>query len=507
MTVPILEMRDILKDYPGVRAVDHASISLETGEVHALVGENGAGKTTLIKILAGVVPPDKGQIIMRGEPIIIHNGQDAQKFGLSFIHQELNLIPYMNAAENIFLGKPYPVTKLGLVDWKELRVRATDILAMLGIKVPMDVPVGNLTPGQQAMVSIGRAFAGEATIYVMDEPTASLTEQEIQNLFRVIASLQEKDRTVVYISHRLEEIFEIADSVTVMRDGKVVTTLDISGINTSDLIQYMIGRELKEAYPLSRSIIGRPLLSVENLTGDVVQDVYFTLQSGEILGIAGLVGAGRSEILRMLFGVDPVHDGSISVNGQEVKPGSPEEAISCGFALVPEERRTQGLITSRSVKENITLAHLNSFTSYGIFINQVQERRMSEKMSNAVQLRAHSQRQRVAQLSGGNQQKVVFAKWLLGDAQVLMLDEPTRGVDVGARFEIYNIIRDLAAEGTGILLVSSDLHELLGIADRLLVMRDGEMVTTLPVTADLSQETILTYYYGGDYDHSPKTHQ
>jgi ribose transport system ATP-binding protein len=311
----------------------------------------------------------------------------------------------------------------------------------------------------------------------------------------------------VYISHRLEEIFEIADRVTVMRDGKVITTLDVSGITTSDLIQYMIGRELKEAYPLSRSIIGNPLLSVENLTGDVVQDVSFTLQAGEILGIAGLVGAGRSEILRMLFGVDPVHDGSIFVNKQEVKPRSPEEAISCGFALVPEERRTQGLITSRSVKENITLVHLNSFTSYGILINQAQESRVSEKISNDVQLRAHSQQQRVAQLSGGNQQKVVFAKWLLGDAQVLMLDEPTRGVDVGARFEIYNIIRDLAAKGTGILLISSDLHELLGIADRLLVMREGELVTTLPVTADLSQETILTYYYGGDYGHSPKTDQ
>lgn len=503
MNVPVLELVGIYKDYPGVRAVDEASMNLQRGEVHALVGENGAGKSTLIKILAGVVAPDQGEILLSGQPVEINSGQDAIRLGLSFIHQELNLISYMNAAENIFLGKPYPTTKLGFIDWKELRAKTVAILSMLKIEVPMDVPVGHLTPGQQAMISIGRAFAGDASIYVMDEPTAALTEKEIQSLFEIILSLKEQGHTIVYVSHRLEEIFDIADRVTVMRDGKVITTQKIADIDTADLIQYMIGRELEEAYPSSWSQIGSLLLQVENLTGDTARNISFSLHAGEIVGIAGLVGSGRTEILRMLFGVDTVHRGNIKINGAVIKPTSPAEAIAMGIALVPEERRTQGLITSLSVLQNTTLVYLNSFASGGVFINKGLEWQATETVCAAVQLHTTGLHQRVAQLSGGNQQKVVFSKWLLGDAKMLMLDEPTRGVDVGARFEIYSIIRKLAAEGTGILLVSSDLNELLGIADRMIVMRRGEIVTTVNVEPGLSQNAILTYFYGGDNDNSP----
>ena len=505
MNTPILEIRGILKDYPGVRAVDHVSLDLRAGEVHALVGENGAGKSTLIKILAGVVSPDKGKILLRGQSVEIHNGKDALQLGLSFIHQELNLISYMNTAENIFLGKSYPLKKLGFINWKELISKASDILDMLKITVPMNVPVGHLTSGQQAMISIGRAFAGDASIYVMDEPTASLTEREIHSLFKIIQSLKEKGHTIVYVSHRLEEIFEIADRVTVMRDGKVVTTQNTADIDTTKLIQYMIGRELEEAYPASYNQTGKPLLKVENLTGDIARNVSFTLHAGEILGIAGLVGAGRSEILRMLFGVDAVYDGKIFLNGDKIQPTAPVKAIANGIALVPEERRSQGLVTSRSILENTTLVHLNSFAMGGVFIKKDKEREASKVMSKTVQLRAASLYQRVAQLSGGNQQKVAFSKWLLGDVKVLMLDEPSRGVDVGARFEIYSIIRKMASEGVGILLVSSDLNELLGLADRMVVMHRGKMATILNVDPSLSQETVLSFYYGGNNGNSPHT--
>ena len=497
---PVMELKSILKDYPGVRAVDHVDLVLAPGEVHALVGENGAGKSTLIKIMAGVVAPDAGQIQMHGQPVEIRSGHDSYQLGLSFIHQELNLVPYLDGAENIFLGRTYPKTRLGTINWRALRARASDILALLGASIPVDVPVGRLSPGDQAMISIACAFVGEASVYVMDEPTASLTNQEIERLFAVIRSLKAQGATVVYVSHRLEEVFEIADRVTVMRDGAVMDTREIGDITQAELIRLMIGRKMDEAYPSSKASIGRPLLQVQALTGDAVRNISFTLHQGEVLGVAGLVGAGRSELLRMIFGVDPIQSGSIIVNGNPIQPNSPAAAIRQGIVLVPEDRRTQGLVLTCPIVENITLAHLGTLATGGVFLNRPREREASQKASEAVHLVARSLQQRVEQLSGGNQQKVVLAKWLLGEAQVLLFDEPTRGVDVGARFEIYTIIRDLAAQGSGILLVSSDLSELLGLADRLIVLREGEMVAELAVTAELMQETVLNYYYGGKND-------
>jgi ABC-type sugar transport system ATPase subunit len=492
---PVLEMKEIVKQYPGVRAVNSASISLMPGEVHALVGENGAGKSTLIKIMAGVVRPDEGEIFLNGSSIHLRNGSDAYKLGLSFIHQELNLVPHLSGAENIFLGRVYPKTALGTVDWKKLNQRAKDILDTLGVHVPVDVPVVNLSRGDQSMISIARAFAGEASIVVMDEPTASLTDEEIHSLFNVIRELKSRCHTVLYVSHRLDEIFEICDRVTIMRDGSVVGTYNIAEINQAEMIRLMIGRSLSESFPASEAVIGPTLLEGRQIGRGMVKDVSFTLKKGEILGFAGLVGAGRTEILRMLYGVDKPAQGEILLDGAPFNPKDPAEAIRAGVVLVPEERSSQGLILNRSIRENITLPHLGKISSGGLFINLPAERTVSEKMGNSVRLKAASLTQKVSQLSGGNQQKVVFARWLIQSPRILLLDEPSRGVDVGARYEIYRIIRDLAAHGVGIVLVSSDLTELLGLADRVIVMREGHQMAELN-TAGLSQETVLRYCYG-----------
>jgi ribose transport system ATP-binding protein len=492
---PVLQLKGIIKDYPGVRAVDHADLELLPGEVHALVGENGAGKSTLIKILAGVVHRDAGGIYLHGRPVEVRSGSDAYQLGLSFTHQELNLVPYLDGAENIFLGRPYPKTALGTINWRVLRARAADILKQLGTYVPVDVPVGNLPRGDQAMLSIARAFAGEASIFVMDEPTASLTEQEIEHLFTVIRALKEQGRTVMYVSHRLEEIFEIADQVTVMRDGRVVGTYRTSEITQAELIRLMVGQSLSDTYPASRAVRGEPLLRVKRLTGDAVRNVSFTLHAGEVLGLAGLVGSGRSAVLRLIYGADPIRGGTLWLDGHAFRPRSPATSIQQGIVLVPEDRHTQGLVLNRSIAENITLPHLDALSSSSFFLDWHREREASQQAGQAVRLRASSLRQEVSQLSGGNQQKVVFARWLLDGARVLLLDEPSRGIDVGARFEIYRIIRDLAVQGVGILLVSSDLNELLGLSDRVIVLREGEMLADLQATG-LTRETVLSYYYG-----------
>ncbi|MEW5960644.1 MAG: sugar ABC transporter ATP-binding protein [Chloroflexota bacterium] len=492
---PILQLKKILKDYPGVRAVNYASLELLPGEVHALVGENGAGKSTLIKIMAGVVQPDEGEIWLNGSPVHLHNGSEAYRLGLSFIHQERNLAPYLSGAENIFLGRAYPQNKWGGIDWSALYAQAQQILAQLGVHIPVDVPVRRLSSGDQAMISIGRAFAGEAAIFVMDEPTASLTDEEIHHLFRVIRYLRAQGHTILYVSHRLEEIFQICDRVTIMRDGWVVSTHKITEIDQAEMIRLMIGRELTHHYPPPAAAAGPPLLRVEGLYGKRVQNISFTVHAGEILGLAGLVGAGRTDILRMLYGAEPVERGEIWLGQTRIQPGHPAEAISQGIVLVPEERRSQGLVLNRSIRNNITLPHLKNLAWRGFILNPRRERTVSQRVSQLVRLKASSSSQKVSQLSGGNQQKVVFARWLVDDARLLLLDEPSRGVDVGARYEIYRLIRDLTAKGVGILLVSSDLNELLGLADRLLVLREGRKMAELNAKG-LDQETVLRYCYG-----------
>lgn len=507
MTIPdpVLQFEGIVKTYPGVRAVDRADLELRPAEVHALVGENGAGKSTLIQILAGAVQPDAGTIRLHGQPAEIRSGSDAHRLGISFTHQELNMVSYLSGAENMFLGRSYPTRSLGLIDWQGLYAKAQHVLEGLGASVPVDVPVSRLTRGDQAMISIARAFAGRASIYVMDEPTASLTEREVKNLFTVIEALKRQGHTVLYVSHRLEEIFEIADRVTVMRDGKMVGTYGIEALTPSDLIRLMIGHRLSDTFPEAGILPGEPLLRVEGLTGDRVRDVTFTLRAGEVLGLAGLVGAGRTDVLRMIFGADPIRDGTMWLNERPFKPRSPVDAIDVGVVLVPEERHAQGLVLNRSIMENITLPHLDALSLRGLFLNQQREREVSRQAGQAVHLRAVSLQQPAAQLSGGNQQKVVFARWLVGASasssaqspNVLLLDEPSRGVDVGARFEIYHIIRDLTARGIGIVLVASDVNELLGLSERVIVMRGGTIVAEAYAAA-LTREQVLSYCYGDD---------
>ncbi|MFN8489646.1 MAG: sugar ABC transporter ATP-binding protein [Caldilineaceae bacterium] len=497
---PVLAARNIVKNYPGVRAVDNATLELWPGEVHGLVGENGAGKSTLIKILAGAVRKDAGELFLNGEPVTINNVQDAYRLGLAFIHQELNLVPYFDGAENIYLGHPYPHQPWGGLDRKRLQQRAAALLTQLGAQLPVNVPVSRLSPGQQTMISIARAFAADASIIVMDEPTAALTDQEISHLYTTIQALRTAGKTVVYVSHRLQEIFDITDRVTVMRNGQVVVTAATQELDRTKLIQYMTGREGQLVFPAATASGGQALLTVRKLTTAKLFNISFTLQQGEVLGVAGLVGAGRTELLRALVGADPILSGEILLHEQPFQPHSPADALRRGVALAPEERRSQGLILKRPIFENVTLTHLDRFAAGRLLLNQRRELGVTEHLRQALHLKASNLRAPAAQLSGGNQQKVVIARCLGGEAAgtplaVLLLDEPTRGVDVGAKHELYQIIRDLTARGVGVLLVSSELPELLGLADRILVLHEGRQVALVDAKA-VDQGMVLHYCYG-----------
>jgi ribose transport system ATP-binding protein len=475
------------------------------------MGENGAGKSTLIKILAGVLSPDSIQILVQGLPVSIHHAQAAFDAGLRFIHQELNVVPQLSVAENVFLSQPYPTYAGILVNWGKLNDRARTVLAHLGVShINPRTQMARLSPGDQMLVSIARAFVGDesgstnaaASVYVMDEPTASLTGQETAILFKVIDGLRERGCAVLYVSHRMDEIFKIADRVTVMRDGRVVDTQPTASVTSADLIRMMTGRALQQVYPIRETPHGeRPLLDVQGMTTASVRDITFALKEGEILGVAGLNGAGRTELLRGLMGADRLRGGSIILDGMPIDRISTTAAWNQGIAFLPEERRSQGLVMSRSISNNVTLPQLRHFSRAGMFLNHGGERQASLSMGDSVRLKSRSPAQTVRQLSGGNQQKVVFAKALARSPRLLLLDEPTRGVDVGAKADIYALIRQISATGTGIMMVSSDLPELIGLTDRILIMREGRLVDTVP-TAGLTEEKLLTLCYG--VDHQPK---
>lgn len=508
MTNDYLSLRNLTKRYPGVTAVDEVSIGFRRGEVHGLVGENGAGKSTLIKILAGAVMPDAGEIWLNGQQLRLRHVHDAYQQGLTFIHQELNLVPYFDAAENIYLGQPYPHTFWGGLHRRQLRRNATALLNQLGADLPVDLPVNRLSPGQQTLISIARAFAwstrrGGAAVMVMDEPTAALTDQEINQLFQAIQRLQHHGTTVIYVSHRLHEIFSLTARVTVMRNGRVVATQPTAQLDQPALVRLMTGREqttTTRTHSTSQHKTDAPLLQVEGLTGPGIQGATFTLQPGEILGIAGLVGAGRSELLRLLYGATPRTGGHLQLAGQPLQLRSPSAALRQGIAFVPEERRSQGLLLRRPIVENMTLARLRSFALGGVLLQRGREWQAAAQQQAALALKAAHLRQPVAQLSGGNQQKVLFARALIGEKarnqlRILLLDEPTRGVDVGVKEEIYQIIRDQAARGVGVIVVSSELPELLALTNRLLVLHEGRQVALLDA-AKVDQETVLRYCYG-----------
>ena len=496
---PLVSLQRLRKRYPGVLAVDDVSLDLYAGEVHGLVGENGAGKSTLIKLLAGATTSDGGSIWVRGRQVHLRTVREANRLGLAFIHQELNLVPYFDAVENIFLGHLYPRHWWGGVDWAALRRRVRAVLDPLGVTLPLTVPVSRLSPGQQTLVSIARALVDKVDLLVMDEPTAALTSQEIEHLFGVVRALRARGVGVLYISHRLAEIFALTERITVMRNGRVVTTQPSSQVSEQRLVQWMTGRTVEALYPPRTPPTALPLLDVRRLSGSFCREISFTLHAGEVLGIAGLIGAGRSELLRLIFGAERVRGGELLLYEKGVPRGlclrSPAQAYRAGVALAPEERRTQGLLLARPIYENTTLTFLRRFAWGGWWVRRRSELAATQRLGERLALRSRSLRQPVSELSGGNQQKVVLARALAGEVKVLLLDEPTRGVDVGARQEIYRIIGDLKAQGVGVLLVSSDLSELLGVADRLVVLREGRQVATL-AAGEASAERVLGYCFG-----------
>jgi len=486
---PRLQLRDVSKQYPGVLALDRVSFDVEPGEVHAVVGENGAGKSTLIKIVTGAIEASSGEVYLEGELVVHNNPIAAKRAGIGCIYQEFNLVPYLTVAENIFLGRE-PV-KNGLVDLDRMVRESEAVLSRLGIKLDVRLPVERLSVGFQQIVEIAKALSEDVKILIMDEPSAPLTNRELEALFSMVRTLRDHDVSVVYISHRLDEVFELADRVTVLRDGEQIKTLPVAETDQQELIRLMVGRELATEYPRSARSIGEPVLEVRELVNERLNGVSFQLHRGEILGIAGLVGAGRTEVARAIFGADSIDGGSVRLNGEEVLISSPADAIAAGIGLIPEDRKQHGILSLLTVRENIT------FTSLGAFIRRLlvdrrKERNTAQEMSRRLQIKTPTLENLMLSLSGGNQQKVVLAKTLLTDSEVILFDEPTRGIDVGAKREIYHLMDELAGRGKALVMISSEMPELLGMADRILIMSGGQIVHELS-RDEFSQEAILTY--------------
>jgi ABC-type sugar transport system ATPase subunit len=474
---PLLEMRDIGKSFPGVRALDGVSLTLYPGEVLALVGENGAGKSTLMKILAGAQRADRGTIAVDGHEVTIASPLDAQMLGIGMIYQEFNLVPQLSALANIVLGSE-PVRGFALDDGAA-RERAQSVLTELGIDLPLDRPASRLSVAQQQLIEIAKALSKRARIIVMDEPTAALTEREMDALFTIIKRLRAGGTGIIYISHRMEELPRIADRITVLRDGSVVETRPADAFPTADVIRAMVGRPLDAHFPALPAVgpDAPVVLDVRDLVRvPAVNGVSFSVRAGEIVGLAGLIGAGRTEIVRAIAGADVPTSGELTIDGRTVHIGSPHRAIEAGIAFITEDRKAQGLVLGMSVRENITLAHLEQFVNREHLISISREEESARRMIDDLHVRTPSPEQLVRNLSGGNQQKVVLAKWLLGKARVFLFDEPTRGIDVGAKAEIYGLMTTLLAGGAAIVMVSSELPEVLGMSHRILAIRGGRIV-------------------------------
>jgi len=492
----VLEMKNIDKSFSGTHALRGINFDLESGEVHALLGENGAGKSTLIKVLGGIHHPDSGQIIIDGQAVKMENVHEAQKHGIGIIHQEIVLVPYLSVAENIFLGRE-PVTRLGFKDIKTINRRATEMVSELGLNYDVRKPVGELTIAQQQMVEIIKAISFNVKILVMDEPTSSLSEDEVEKLFEIIARLKKSKVSIIYISHRMEELFKISDRITVIRDGTYVGTKKTKETRHDELVSMMVGRSLSNFYTRTESNIGSEVLSVKNLTKKgVFEDVTFSIREGEILGFSGLVGAGRSEIMTAIFGGDSYDSGEIFLHGKKVSIKSTQQATGRGLAMVPEDRKKQGLMLKNTVGFNLTLASIRYLVN-GPLISTSKKQEVIKSYIANLRIKTSSPDVNVSQLSGGNQQKVVLGKWLATRPKLLILDEPTRGVDVGAKSEIYAIINQLACEGMAIILVSSELPEIINMSDSVCVVRNGKIVKQLGRN-ELTQENIMTYATGGE---------
>jgi ABC-type sugar transport system ATPase subunit len=490
----LLEVREVTKSFPGVLALNKVNFALRQGEVHALVGENGAGKSTLIKIICGVYQPTEGVLYWKGQQTTIHSPAEALRLGIVPVHQELNLEPYLSVAENIFIGRQ-PKNRLGLIDHRRMNEMAITWLREFGLKTDPTVPVGMISIAERQMVSIARAVSLNAHVVIFDEPTASLTRRETELLFDVIKRLRSKGLGIIFISHRMEEIFGLGDRVTIMRDGSVIATTAVAEISTDEIIRKMIGRDLREMFKKDSSLPGEPVLEVRNLNvPGLLHDVSLTLRRGEILGLAGLVGAGRTELARAIVG-DLKHDsGSLVVEGRTIQIKSPAEALKVGIGLVPEERKELGLVLGLSVKKNISIGILRRLAPLGL-IRTRQETEVAREYVDRLSIRTPSLGQGVQYLSGGNQQRVVVAKWLATTPKILIVDEPTRGIDVGAKAEIHILLNDLAKQGVSIIMISSELPEVLAMSDRILVMHEGAIVAELD-GKKTNEEEILRYATG-----------
>lgn len=486
----LLEVQSVTKQFPGVRALSEVCLTLDKSEVLALIGENGAGKSTLMKILAGVQPPDEGQILVDGKPVRFQNCREAIDAGVVLIHQELNLADNLSVGANIFLGRE--PKRFGLIDHQKIATESKKYLDMVGLDIEPETIVSSLTIGRQQMVEIAKALSVNARVLIMDEPTSSLSTKETEALFRVVKDLRSKGVSIIYISHRLGEVEELADRATVLRDGCNAGELAREEINHDNMVRMMVGRDVSQFYARKPHEPGDVLLEVDNVVTPAWPNipVSFNVRAGELVGVSGLVGAGRTELLQVLFGIDKSLAGEIRFDGKRIELNSPKDAISHGLALVPEDRKQHGVILEMAIRTNIGLPGLMRNRRRGGFINQPQEDADTQEMVDAMRVRTPSNDQIVQYLSGGNQQKVVIGKWLALGPKLLMLDEPTRGIDVGAKQEIYVLMEKLAEDGVGILFVSSEMEEILGMSDRVLVMHEGRMTGELS-RDELSEEAIM----------------
>lgn len=486
-----LRVSNIEKSFPGVKALDKIDFSVRKGTVHALCGENGAGKSTLMKIINGIYKPDAGQIYIDEKPVKIQNPIQAASYGIAMIAQELNYVPEMSVEENLFLGR-LPLNKFGKVDWKKLRRDTIKFLKDEDLPYEPDQKLKTLTVSDIQMLEIIKAISNNASIIVMDEPTSAITQREVEKLFEKIAMLKKKGVSIIYISHKLDEVFQIADDITVFRDGTVVASHPAKDLTMDDVIALMVGRKITNVYPKEECPIGENILEVENLySKGVFKDIHFHVKKGEIIGFAGLVGAGRTELMRSLFGLDPITSGKIKIHGKEVKIESVHDSIANKMVMLSEDRRRYGIIPVRSVMENASISSLQKFF-YGGYWHSKQEKEMVGNYFKKMNVKTPTLETTIQSLSGGNQQKVLLAKWMLLEPDILILDEPTRGIDVGAKFEIYKLMTDMAKQGKSVIMISSELPELIGMCDRIYVMNKGRITGELQ-RDEFTQEKIMKF--------------
>ncbi|MGN9164268.1 sugar ABC transporter ATP-binding protein [Tissierellaceae bacterium HCP3S3_D8] len=491
----ILKMKNITKNFPGVKALDDVDFTVYENEVMALLGENGAGKSTLMKILSGVYTKDEGEIVLEGKAMDITSPRDAIEKGIAIIHQELNLVPYLTVYENIFLGREIKSSYGGL-DRKQMIDQSREILERLNVNISPTKKVNYLSIAQQQMVEIAKALSLNAKIIIMDEPTDTLTDNEVSSLFEIIRELKRQGKGLVYISHRISEIFEICDKVTILRDGQFVAEKDVLDVDEDEIIRLMVGRALDEQFPYMETNYDEEVLKIDNLSNKYVKNISFTLKKGEVLGISGLVGAGRTELAKTIYGFYRKDTGRVILNGEELSLNSPKEALNKGIAYVSEDRKSDGLILIMDVKSNTTISALEKFKTF-LGIDKKKEYKVAEEYRDKINIKTPSLYQKVKNLSGGNQQKVAIAKALLTDPKVLILDEPTRGVDVGAKREIYDLLNEIKKEGRSIIMISSEMPEIIGMSDRILVMHEGELKGELS-KEEATQEKIMSYIVRGE---------